>query len=71
MSPELLEADELGRTLQERNRRRYTSAAALSLVTTALIVAGYQRVLPREVGDTVGHQAFGDRLEGFGPAGVR
>ena len=36
--------------MQERNRRRYTSAAALSLVTTARMVAGYQRVLPRAVG---------------------
>lgn len=30
-------------------RARYRSAAALSLVATALIVAGYQRVLPRAV----------------------
>ena len=28
----------------------YESAAALSLVTTALIVAGYQRCFPRAVG---------------------
>ena len=43
---------------------RYASAAALSLVNTALIVAAYQRVLPRGGGDTVGHQPVSDRLEG-------
>jgi hypothetical protein len=41
---------------------RYASAAALSLVTTALIVAAYQRVLSRAVG-TPGRQFLGDRLE--------
>ena len=37
------------RVLGAADTTRYTSAAALSLVTTALTVAGYQRVLPREV----------------------
>jgi hypothetical protein len=40
---------------------RHASAAALSLVTTALIVA--QRVFLRAVGTLSAHQALGDRPE--------
>ena len=49
------------RYLRGRASTRYASVAALSLVTTALIVA--QRVFLRAVGTLSAHQALGDRPE--------